>query len=128
MPSSINYDLARNLLDKCLNELQQFTNENSLTLPNSDIQENLKTLFDSRTQSYREVALGCAVIKYFDSSVDLTLLYINLGRNSYNGRTLDEKVINPFLQANEMPASKGPYLATFRRSVKLDSTIRNSQK
>jgi hypothetical protein len=41
------------------------------------------------------------------------------GEGSFNGRTLDETVINPFFHEQLIPCSKGPYLATFRRNVKL---------
>lgn len=46
------------------------------------------------------------------------------GPNAFSGRSLDERVINPFLQANRIPSSKGPYLSVFRRSVQLDTSIR----
>ena len=45
------------------------------------------------------------------------LAYVNQGENAYNGRTLDETVVNPFLQSAEIPASRGPFLSVFRRSV-----------
>src|SRR5438477_4407224 len=128
MASSIDYFAGRELLNTHLIKLEGLSiDKDSINFPEA-IQESLKILFKSKTQSYREIALGCAVVRFFDQAIDLSLPYINLGEHSYNGRTLDEKVINPFLHSNEIPASKGPYLATFRRSVKIDKSIRNSQK
>jgi hypothetical protein len=84
----------------------------------------VETLFESKTQSFREVALGCGLVRLFDKNADLALPYVNQGANAYNGRTLDERVVNPFLHDRQVPASKGPYLATFRRSVKFDVSTR----
>jgi hypothetical protein len=56
--------------------------------------------------------------------VDVTLPYKDQGNNAFSGRTLDEKVVNPFLQANQIPCSKGPYLSVFRRSVRFNSHTR----
>lgn len=81
--------------------------------------ENLDILFNSKTQSYREVLLGCALMHLIDPAVNVRLPYINHGEGSFNGRSLDEYSINPFLQEQLFPSSKGPYLAAFRRSVKL---------
>lgn len=85
----------------------------------SDNEENLDILFNSKTQSYREVLLGCALMHLIDPSVNVRLPYINHGEGSFNGRSLDEYSVNPFLQEQLFPCSKGPYLAAFRRSVKL---------
>ncbi len=40
--------------------------------------------------------------------------------DSYNGRSLDENVVNPFLKANEVPCSAGPFLSVFRRNIKFE--------
>lgn len=77
-------------------------------------------MFDSETQSIREALLGCALARIQDQSIDISLPYINHGPTAFNGRTLDEQVVNPFLKAAQIPSSKGPYLASFRRSVKFD--------
>jgi hypothetical protein len=78
-------------------------------------------MFDSGTQSIREALLGCALARLQDQTIDITLPYINHGPTAFNGRTLDEQVVNPFLKAAQIPSSKGPYLASFRRSVKFDA-------
>lgn len=87
------------------------------TIP-QNLNEILNILFNSQTQSYREALLGCGIAKCIDQNIDIRLPYTGQGSNSFNGRTLDEKIINPFLQENNIPCSKGPYLATFRRNVK----------
>lgn len=84
-------------------------------------QQAAQEMFDSETQSIREALLGCALAKLQDQSIDISLPYINHGPTAFNGRTLDEQVINPFLKAAQIPSSKGPYLASFRRSVKFDA-------
>jgi hypothetical protein len=40
---------------------------------------------------------------------------VDQGPNAVSLRTFDEKVINPFLKDSQIPSSKGPYLAMFRR-------------
>lgn len=47
------------------------------------------------------------------------------GEDAYNGRTLDERVVNPFLQDKRIPCSRGPFLSTFRRSVMFDELTRD---
>jgi hypothetical protein len=79
---------------------------------------DLDVLFGSKTQSYREALLGCALVRLMDPSVNIRLPYASHGSGSFNGRSLDEYAVNPFLQEQQFPCSKGPYLATFRRSVK----------
>jgi hypothetical protein len=84
----------------------------------------LKIVFESKTQSYREVLLGCALAHMMDPSINIRLPYVKQGSQAFNGRTLDEQVINPFLMSKQIPCSRGPYLATFRRNVKLDVSTR----
>src|SRR5271157_1327940 len=81
-------------------------------------------MFQSTTQAYREVLLGCSIARIQDRRINVRLPYINLGEGAFNGRTLDERVVNPFLQANRIPSSRGPYLGVFRRSVRFDQSTR----
>ncbi|CAH0313495.1 restriction endonuclease, SacI family [Roseomonas sp. CECT 9278] len=74
-------------------------------------------LLASNTQAYREVLIGCALARLSDDQIDVRLPYVNQGDAAYNGRTLDEQVVNPFLHEHEVPSSKGPFLSVFRRSV-----------
>lgn len=81
-------------------------------------------LFTSKTQSFREALLGTALAKLLDAKVDVRLPYANQGAAAYQGRSIDEDVVNPFLQQRQIPCSKGPYLAVFRRSVKFTADTR----
>ncbi len=83
-----------------------------------NVQDATKTIFASSTQAYREVLLGCGLARMLDRSINIRHPYINMGKDAFNGRTLDEKVVNPFLQDRLIPCSRGPYLSAFRRSVK----------
>jgi hypothetical protein len=93
------------------------------------ISQSLETAFEavftSRTQAYREVLVGCTQARLFDQSIDIHKPYINQGPAAYNGRTLDEKVVNPFLQERRIPCSRGPFLAAFRRSVEFRTETRD---
>ncbi|MDR1113439.1 MAG: restriction endonuclease, SacI family [Bacteroidales bacterium] len=114
----IDYQAAKDLLFS----LYQRVSDNIDINVQKDLTDNasdLDTIFNSKTQSYREVLLGCALIHLIDSTVNVRLPYINHGDGSFNGRSLDEYSVNPFLQEQLFPCSKGPYLAAFRRSVKL---------
>lgn len=77
-----------------------------------------RVLFASSVQSYREALLGCCIARILDSDIDIRLPYVSQGEAAYGGRALDERVINPFLHAQEILASKGPFLAIFRRQVR----------
>jgi hypothetical protein len=81
-------------------------------------------LFTTRTQAFREALLGCALARVIDPDIDITLPYASHGSNAFNGRTLDEQVVNPFLVSKQLPCSKGPYLAVFRRSVRFTRETR----
>src|SRR5260370_10050300 len=72
--------------------------------------------------------LGCALARSQDRSIDIRRPYVDLGEGSFSGRTLDEKVVNPFLQDKQIPCSKGPYLAVFRRQVQFDQSARGGMK
>ena len=91
----------------------------------TDNKDALDTIFSSKTQSYREVLLGCAVARYQDRSCNIRHPYVKQGEDAFNGRTLDEKAVNPFLFSKQIPCSKGPYLATFRRNVTFTEDTRD---
>ncbi len=74
-------------------------------------------IFESATQAYREVLLGCVLARLLNPAIDIHKPYVNQGEDAYNGRTLDERVVNPFLRQRRIPSSTGPFLSTFRRSV-----------
>lgn len=74
-------------------------------------------IFESSTQAYREVLVGCVLARLLDKAIDVHRPYLTHGEDAYSGRSLDEKVVNPFLKDHNIPSSKGPFLSTFRRSV-----------
>jgi hypothetical protein len=68
--------------------------------------------------------LGCLLTRIRDRSKDIRLPYIDQGPSAFSGRSLDEQVVNPFLQQKNIPCSRGPYLNVFRRQVKFDDTTK----
>lgn len=82
-------------------------------------------LMKSSTQAYREVLVGCCLARILDQQIDVHLPYASQGDSAYNGRSLDEFVVNPFLQENHVPASRGPFLSVFRRSVAFTPAIKS---
>lgn len=120
----IDYTRIRVLLENCFQiTTTSFPKEAQEIMVN--LRDALDTIFDSNTQSYREVLLGCALIHILYPEINIRLPYVKQGVDAFNGRTLDEQVINPFLMSKQIPCSKGPYLATFRRNVKLDESTRD---
>ena len=93
-----------------------------------EIKDACDVVFASKTQAYREVLPGCLLIRITDMNKNIRLPYISLGASAFSGRSLDEKVINPLLQAKSVPCSRGPYLSVFRRKVKFDETTRPGLK
>jgi hypothetical protein len=99
--------------------------QNSQAVNRTDaVQSDLDTIFASNTQAYREVLLGCVLAKLANSSIDISKPYIAQSEASFNGRSLDERVVNPFLHEKRVPSSKGAYLSTFRRSVDFSLSTR----
>ncbi len=128
MSRPIDYKKARELLDDLFTHAETGIRENILPRVENTYSAALDILFVSKTQSFREVAIGCALVRLLDKQANLRLPYANQGRLAYNGRSLDEKVVNPFLHDRQIPASKGPFLATFRRSVKFEPSTRKGMR
>ena len=116
MPA-IDYNLAAELLRELFTEAETHHQNNTVPSVEIKIKEAADTLFFSTTQSYREALLGCGLARLLDASINIRHPYMKHGHDAFNGRTLDERVINPFLQDRMIPCSRGPYLASFRRSV-----------
>ena len=121
---AIDYEQAKVLLN---NSYEKAAQELPATLTQyiTDNKDALDTIFSSKTQSYREVLLGCAVARYQDRSCNIRHPYVKQGEDAFNGRALDEKTVNPFLFSKQIPCSKGPYLATFRRNVTFTEDTRD---
>lgn len=91
--------------------------QNKIFKINKEIAEPFEGIFNSETQAYREVLLGCIIARIINREVNIRLPYSKLSADAFSGRGLDEKVVNPILQEKRIPCSKGPYLSVFRRSV-----------
>lgn len=117
----LDYEQAAQLLAELFAQAEAAFQDNNTPVVHAAIQDAAKRLFSSSTQSYREVLLGCGLARILDQTINIRHPYMNQGADAFNGRTLDEKVVNPFLQDRMIPCSKGPYLASFRRSVKFNT-------
>lgn len=115
----IDYDRARELLAQIFAEAEAAHSANVQDAIDASLSEAADAIFASDTQSYREVLLGCGLARLIDRSIDIRRPYRNQGERAFSGRSLDERVINPFLRERRIPSSKGPYLAVFRRSIEL---------
>jgi hypothetical protein len=123
------HERARELLDALyLGTQELFLRGNSPAIADKRVNAACEAVFKSNTQSYREVLLGCALARYQDRSINIRRPYVDQGQGSFSGRTLDEKAVNPFLQEKQIPSSKGPYLAVFRRQVQFDKSARGGMK
>ncbi|MBM3331907.1 restriction endonuclease, SacI family [candidate division WOR-3 bacterium] len=125
---AIDYAKARRLLDAALPKAEAALLQKSPPDIGDDIKADFDVVFSSKTQSYREVLLGCTLARALDRSIDITLPYVAHGEHAFNGRTLDKEVVNSFLHDNRMPSSTGPYLNVFRRQVRFDSNTRAGLK
>lgn len=116
MPVSIDYEALRHSLETLYAEAEASLAEAQSPLPHA-VELALQKLFSSRTQAYREVLLGAAIVKLHYPNTNIRYPYVELHEMAFSGRAVDERVVNPFLRSHEIPCSKGPYLAVFRRKV-----------
>lgn len=122
---AIDYPSARALLNETFEDvLARFLDAEDAPAVPEDVQRHCRRMFESKTQAYRETLLGALLAKLQDPSIDVRKPYMNMGEGAYNGRTMDENVVNPFLHEQRIPSSKGPYLSVFRRSVAFDENTR----
>ncbi len=117
MAKTIDYPAARTLLSTAFLGAEGDCASEVLPVVPDAIAAATQRLLSSNTQAYREVLIGCALARQLDSEIDIRLPYANQGETAYNGRTLDERVVNPFLNEHGIPCSRGPFLSVFRRSV-----------
>lgn len=120
----IDYDSARQLLETIFAQAENDLLSGHLPELGDQIIGSFDILFQSRTQAYREVLLGCTVARLQDKNISIRQPYVVQGPNAFSGRSLDERVINPFLHEKRIPSSRGPYLSVFRRSVQFQADIR----
>src|SRR5487761_112634 len=121
----INYESARELLDENLATVEAELAHGIAPYPPQGTEAHFDQVFRSQTQAYREVLVGCALSRIQDRHINIRLPYVNQGKQAYNARTLDERVVNPFLQTHRIPCSRGPFLNVFRRSVRFDEATRS---
>ena len=118
----IDYVAARSLLDCRFRAVSAAVIAGAGPLPIARLGRDIERVFASSTQAYREVLVGCLLARWDNRDIDITSPYVNQGDKAFSGRALDERVVNPFLKANQIPSSGGPYLSAFRRSVRFDES------
>jgi hypothetical protein len=123
MPS-IDYEAARTMLNREFEHVEAELLLGNVQTIDRRLVRHFDIIFRSATQAYREVLIGCILARLQDKSIDVHKPYINQGNNAYNGRTLDERVVNPILQERRVPCSRGPFLSAFRRSVRFNRRTR----
>jgi hypothetical protein len=116
----IDYDAATALVERTFLEVEDDLIRQAEPAIPDEIRDPFGRIFASATQAYREGLMGCAIARIQDKTINIRLPYIKQGPNAYNGRTLDERVVNPFLHAHRVPCSKAPFLSTFRRGIQFD--------
>jgi hypothetical protein len=125
MGRQLDYELARQMLDEEFPRAEQMFLETASPEAPDEIITATKRLFSSATQAFREALIGVAVARATDREIDIRFPYMNQAENSFNGRTLDNRVVNPFLVEHEVPCSTGPYLSSIRRNVTFEeATVR----
>jgi hypothetical protein len=118
MGRTIDYTVAGKTLAEEFDLAEQAFREGKEIAVPSDVAEATSGVFRSRTQAYREALVGCALARILDPKIDIRLPYMNQGDDAFNARTLDERVVNPFLKDHSIPSSKNPYLSALRRNVR----------
>jgi len=118
------WDAARQILDESFTRAEAGFFADEVPEVPADIHEACGSVFASKTQAYREVLVGCLLTRLTEPTRDVRLPYLDLGDNAFSGRSLDERVVNPFLHERDIPCSRGPYLSCFRRQVAFDETTR----
>jgi len=120
----LDYEEAGDILEQVFTEVERKTsNDIPIEIPQR-LTQHFDLIFSSSTSAYRETLLGCVLARLTDEDLNIRKPYVGQGPDAFNGRTLDERVANPFLQSKEIPCSKGPYLNVFRRNVMFDQETR----
>jgi|SRR6185437_4411128 len=121
----LNYEIIRKQLEAEFAAVDAELLEGQHHEIDKKLRKHFEVIFKSKTQAYREVLLGCLLARLHDRTIDIRKPYMGHGESAYNGRTLDERVVNPFLTEKRIPSSRGPFLSTFRRSVEFDKFTRD---
>ena len=88
---AIDYEQAKALLNNSYEKAAQELPA-AVTQYITDNKDALNTIFSSKTQSYREVLLGCAVARYQDRSCNIRHPYVKQGEDAFNGRESSQSV------------------------------------
>ncbi|MBI2852424.1 MAG: hypothetical protein HYX84_04920, partial [Chloroflexi bacterium] len=123
-PMPIDYEKAQEILKTLFSKAEADYLQGVQRKATASIVTACNTIFESRTQAYREVLLGCAIARIQDKGTNIRQPYLDQSPQAFSGRSLDERVVNPFLQSKRIPCSKGPYLSVFRRSIRFDENTR----
>ena len=118
MPA-IDFGRARDVLEKHFQDVEAQRLKATRPAAPQGTEKEFDLIFGSSTQAFREVLLGCALARLLNPEIEVRLPYVEQGDKAFSGRSLDENVVNPLLQELHIPASRGPYLSVFRRSVRL---------
>lgn len=116
----IDYEAALKLLDDAFERAEASLLNRPVDIISANLREAFDLIFASSTQAYREGLVGCVIARIQDKNINIRLPYIKQGPTAYNGRTLDERVVNPFLHSHRVPCSRAPFLSTFRRGIQFD--------
>jgi hypothetical protein len=125
---AIDYDAGRALLEEIFTEVASDILSSTAPPISEGLLQPFDTIFTSATQAYREGLVGCAIARFQDRKINIRLPYKKQGADAYNGRTLDEKVVNPFLQEHRIPCSGGPFLSAFRRGIQFEQATERGLK
>jgi hypothetical protein len=112
---------CREIIERLLAQAESafFKGERPSVTP--EMQAASDVVFASDTQAYREALLGCLLAKIVTPHTNIRLPYVKHGADAFSGRSLDERVVNPFLREKGIPCSRGAYLSVFRRNVRFDA-------
>lgn len=111
--ATLDYEKAAALLADLFSNAENTQQEGKLPTISKTVVEFGNLLFASATQSYREVLLGCCLARLLDTSIDIRQPYVGQSENAFNGRTLDEKVVNPFFAGSIDSLLKGAISGKF---------------
>lgn len=123
----IDYDVAAETLASAFDLAEHEFREGKDSGGSPLLKAAVNRLFDSSTQAFREALVGCCLARISDPGINIRLPYIKQGEGAYNGRDLDEIVVNPFLKDREVPSTKGPYLSAIRRNFRFEADAQSAE-
>ena len=89
------------------NALQQAKSRLDSQISTSEIEEKARFIVRCSTKSGIRAVLACALAKVEDPSIDIRKPYTEIGsRDSYSGRSIDERVVGPFRMNHDLPGNQ----------------------